>query len=224
MENKVPVEVPAGSEPGAPTVEEAAQRSLAGRRATVVAEIERLVEASFRLVRRSGDLEPRVSEIVREAGLSNQAFYRHFRSKHELLVVVLDRGVAILAGYLEHRMGAVSSPREQVCEWIRGVLEQALDPEGADATRPFVQARGRLMERYPEPVARSEARLTSLLRGPLEEAVRTGAFPHADPTRDAEALYLLCMGWLQTRLGASEPARREDARALEAFALAGLAR
>ena len=208
----------------ASAVERAVDRSLEARRSAVAAEVGKLVEAALVLIRRTGDVEPRVSEIVREAGLSNQAFYRHFRAKHELLVAVLDEGARMLASYLAHRMRDAASPREQVSEWIRGMLEQALDEQGAQATRPFVGARARLAESLPEEVARSEQQLTELLRAAIAAAVRSGELPNAIPDRDAESIYHLAMGWVETRLQESEPATREDAERLEAFALAGIAR
>ena len=69
------------------------ERTLARRRATYADEVRRLVESSFELIRRRGQLEPPVSEIVQAAGLSNQAFYPHFRSKDAVLLAVRDDGV-----------------------------------------------------------------------------------------------------------------------------------
>ena len=212
MQNKVPSSI----------AQETVDRSLRGRREAALSEVARLVEAAVVLIERTGRLEPRVSEIVSEAGLHNQAFYRHFRSKHELLVAVLDHGIALLAGYLTHRMAAAATARDAVREWLRGVLEQAVNPDGAEATRPFVLARGRLADAFPEEVARSEQQLTVPLRAALERAVAAGELPNADPQRHAEALYLLAMGWVQARLSAATPASREDAALLEAFAMAGL--
>ena len=115
-------------------------------------------------------------------------------------------------------MAGAETPREQVREWLRGILEQALSPDGAEATRPFVLARGRLAEAYPEEVRESERQLTA----PVREALEGAASP--DPGRDAEILYLLAMGWVQNRLLDSTVASRKDAAALEAFAMAGLSR
>jgi len=217
-------EIPSGISREGSAVERAVDRSLEAKRAAIAAEVRRLVEATLVLIQRTGEVEPRVSEIVREAGLSNQAFYKHFRSKHELLVAVLDEGVRILAGYLMHRMSAAESPREAVREWIRGMLAQALDADAAEATRPFVRARARLAESLPEEVGRSEAQLTALLRAAIARAVESGELPDADPERDAESLYHLAMGWVQARLQEPGSADRSDAQRLEAFALAGIAR
>ena len=229
MRNKVPELVSSRSRPreGTPrggAVRRAALRSLDGRRLAYEAEIQRLLDAAFTLIQRSGELEPRVGEIVREAGLSNQAFYRHFRSKHELLVAVLDRGIELLAGYLAHRMQSAPGAAAQVRAWFEGLLAQALDPEAADATRPFALARGRLAELYPDEVAESERRVTALVERALRDARERGELPGAEPERDAESLYHLAMGWVQARLVSGSDADPADADRLVEFAFRGLER
>jgi AcrR family transcriptional regulator len=223
MENKSPQTGSEGS--GQPTAaERAVERALGERRAAYADEVQRLLAATFALIERTGELEPRVGDIVREAGLSNQAFYRHFASKQALLVAVLDEGVRILAGYLAHRMRSAATPGERVREWLRGLLEQALSPAGARATRPFALARGRLAEAFPDEVAESERELTALVRDALRAAKATGELPDADPEGDAETLYHLAMGWLQARLAGAPAPERRDAERLVAFALGGLRR
>jgi len=200
----------------------ALDRALARQRAAYAREAARLVQATLRLIRERGVLEPSVAAIVRAAGLSNQAFYRHFRSKHELLVAVLDEGIRLLATYLEQRMARAASASEQVREWLLGVCEQALHPRGAEATRPFTVGRSEIAARHPREVARSERQLTEPLRRALEAARVAGELPAADPTRDTETLYHLAMGWMEARLEEPAPARREDAERLVSFAMAGL--
>jgi len=212
-----------GAEPPS-AAERAVERALGGRRAAYAGEVRRLLEASFVLIERTGELEPRVGDIVREAGLSNQAFYRHFPSKQALLVAVLDEGVRILASYLGHRMQSAARPSDRVCEWLRGLLEQALSPAAARATRPFVLARVRLAESHPQEVAESERQLTALVREALRAAQACGELPAADPEGDAETLYHLAMGWLQARLCDGRPPDRRDAVRLVDFARHGLLR
>ncbi|GAB4932225.1 hypothetical protein MAHJHV35_47990 [Mycobacterium avium subsp. hominissuis] len=53
----------------------------------------------------------RVSDIVAEAGSSNKAFYRYFAVKDELILAVMERGVAIVVSYLEHQMAKEATPR-----------------------------------------------------------------------------------------------------------------
>jgi AcrR family transcriptional regulator len=209
---------------GGSLAEQAVDRALSEKRSAYQDEVRRLVQAAFVLIERKGELEPRVGDIVREAGLSNQAFYRHFPTKHALLVAVLDEGIRMLAGYVGHRMSAVQSPTARVREWLRGMLEQALSPEAAAATRPFAMARSRLARAYPSEVARSEAQLTALLRDAIRAGVDAGELPHADPERDAEMLYHQAMSWLEARLADPRRPSREAAERLVEFALHGLLR
>ena len=95
---------------GGGAVDQAIDRSLEGRREAARQEIERLISAAFRVIERTGHLEPKVSEILAEAGLSNQAFYRHFAGKHALLVALLDEGIRGLADYLAARMAEAPDP------------------------------------------------------------------------------------------------------------------
>ena len=95
-------------------VDRTVDRALEQRRSAISNEVRRLVAAALALIQRTGTVEPTVGDIVREAGLSNQAFYKHFRSKRQLLVAVLDEGIRILASYLRHRMQSASTPEARV--------------------------------------------------------------------------------------------------------------
>ena len=133
--------VPALSE----TVEAAlADRAVAERRAAYAIEARRLIDAAFVVMRREGNIDPQVRAIVHEAGLSNQAFYRHFASKDALLLAVLADGQRQLVAYLSRRVATVSDPSEQVQRWISGVMAQARNRDAAEATRPFACNSARL--------------------------------------------------------------------------------
>ena len=200
------------------------ERALDARRSAHEDEIQRLVDAALVCIRDSGGLSPKVSELVRVSGLSNKAFYRHFRSRDELMVAVLDHGIALLAGYLEHRMQSEADPLGRITAWLDGMTRQALDPDAAAATRPFVLSRSALAEGFAEEVRASESRVTAPLRAALATARDAGALPGVDPARDALLLYDLAIGWLQRQLAHEPPASSADAQHLIAFALAALDR
>jgi AcrR family transcriptional regulator len=197
-------------------------RSLAGRRQAYADEIRRLLDASFELIRQSGRLEPTVGAIIAGAGLSNQAFYRHFRSKDELLLALVEQGFEQLLGYLEHRMSRAATPTARVREWMAGIHEQALDPEAAAATRPFALSRARLFELFPEEITQTERQLTEPLCGALQDGLASGELPAARPDSDADMLYDLSMGWVQRRLAEHSGLDRDDGDRLIEFALCGL--
>ena len=70
---------------------------------------------------------PRVADIVAAAGLSNDAFYRHFASKDALVAAILEDGAERLRSYLAHQMAKEPNARGQVRRWVEGVLAQAAE-------------------------------------------------------------------------------------------------
>jgi AcrR family transcriptional regulator len=112
-----------------------AQRRLAKREADYASEVRRLLDAGLEVMRRCGtSSRPRVADIVAAAGLSNDAFYRHFPSKEALVAAIIDDGSARLTSYLTHQMAKADTPREQVRVWVDGVMSQAADDEIAAST------------------------------------------------------------------------------------------
>jgi AcrR family transcriptional regulator len=202
----------------------AVDRAMEHRRVVYEQEVTRLVDASFRLIREKGNLEPRVSEIVAEAGLSNQAFYKHFRSKDELLLAVLDEGSRMLKDYLEHKVEKAKSAEQKIRSWIDGMLAQVLNEEAAHATRPFALSRARLSELFPEEVMNSERQLTAILRDVIQEAIQSGDLPDADADRDSEIIHNMVLGWIERKLSAAIPPKQADVNHLIEFVIFGLKR
>ncbi len=105
-----------------------AQQTLAARNARYTDEVRRLLDAALELMRRCGTTsKPRVVDIVAAAGLSNDAFYRHFASKDALVATILEDGSERLRSYLEHQMAKEGQPAVKVARWVEGVLSQADD-------------------------------------------------------------------------------------------------
>jgi AcrR family transcriptional regulator len=104
----------------------AAQEALARREAAYAQEVRRLLDAGLEVMRRCGTASrPRVADIVAEAGLSNDAFYRHFRSKDALVAALVDDGALRLRSYLDHQMAKEPTPEGKVRRWVEGVMSQA---------------------------------------------------------------------------------------------------
>ena len=183
-------------------------RSLAGRHEAYEVEIRDLLDAALTVMRREETIDPRVSDIVRAAGLSNQAFYRHFRGKDELLVALLDDGRQRLLDTIERRMARADGPAERVRAWIDAVLAQARDPEAAAATRPFAINGDRLAVQFPEETQRSRDRLIDPLRPDIGDAA-------------ALAVYHLAMGTVHDALVTRRPPTRAEADHIVDFSLKG---
>ncbi len=102
------------------------RRSLAKRENDYASEVRRLLDAALEVMGRCGtSSRPRVADIVAAAGLSNEAFYRHFRSKDALVTALLEDGGERLRSYLAHQLAKEAAPESKVRRWVAGVLAQA---------------------------------------------------------------------------------------------------
>jgi AcrR family transcriptional regulator len=152
-------------------------------------EVELLVSATLAVAARRGTIEPSVREILEEAGLSTKAFYRHFRSKDDLLLVTLEEGCRVLAEYLEHRMSTASDPLDKVGAWIDGFVRQAVNPSAARRTLPWTLGATRLATIFPEEFDQNQARIVAPLQREIANAVKDGSGRTPDPARDARLIY-----------------------------------
>jgi AcrR family transcriptional regulator len=199
-------------------------RSLERRRVAYAAEVRDLVQASLDVIRRTGCLEPTVGEIVRAAGSSNKAFYRHFRSRDELLLAILEQGLRVQFTKLEERMAQAGSALDRVRCWIWEILGRAVDPEAAAATRPLLVHQARLLESVGEEVWDCVERLKVPLRAAIAEAMESGELEEADVESDTEVVYQLAIGWMHGRLITPVPPTQQEAQRVVEFAIRGLER
>lgn len=190
------------------TVADLADRALADRHQTLTAEIRALLDAALVVMQRADTIDPKVTDIVRESGLSNQAFYRHFDGKDALLLALLADGRDRLARTIERRMTRATSPDDRVRAWVGAVLDQARDPNAAAATRPFVANGERLALEYPIEVARSRDQLVEPL------AATVGA-------TNARAVYHVAMGAVHDALATRRVPTRREVDTIAEFAVKG---
>jgi AcrR family transcriptional regulator len=177
------------------------ERALAGRHAAYTEEVNRLIASCLAVTEQTGNFDPRVSDILAHAGLSNQAFYRHFRSKEELLLAVLDKGARELNAYLSKRMAAQADPIGKVRAWVRGFAAQAIRPKAAAATRPFMFPSARLYERFPEEIPATERQYLDLLETQLRDALAAGLVrSDLDPAGDSVFIYDVVKNWMERQL------------------------
>jgi AcrR family transcriptional regulator len=192
-------------------VQSAVERGLAARRDSAEREVEAILDAALRVAERVAPASPKVADIVAEAGTSNQAFYRYFAGKDDLMRAVLLRGLGRVHSYLIHQLGKCSDPAEQIEAWILGVLNQVIDRTAARQSAA-VMAQVRVD-------AASDADLPEI-RGLLRDAVRRAGSRRAE--LDSLAIYDLTFATLRrhARLGTA-PNRAECAHLVQ-FALRGV--
>lgn len=153
---------------------------------------------------------PRVADIVARAGLSNQAFYRHFASRDELVTAVAEAGALRLVGDVRRRMAMTQDPVDQIRHWVRGVVDQASDPDVARSARAVLW---NLRQRRGGPQMRPVG-IAELLHEPLRSA------GSAEPRRDADIISDAVFGRLDRFLWVAPPTT-EDVDHLVDFCLWG---
>ena len=176
-----------------------AQQRLAERGAQYSDEVRRLLDAGLAVMRRCGTASrPRVADIVAEAGLSNDAFYRHFKSKEALVAAIIEDGSTRLVSYLAHQIEKAATPRDKVRRWVEGVMAQAADPDVAASTLAVLwngaTVGGNLETSRPS----TTAPLAKLLEAPF------GELGSSDPEADAVLAAHAVVGMLSDFLWAEE--------------------
>ena len=209
-------------DPDRPFAVRSAERALASRYSTYVNEVQRLIDAGRTVMEREQTLNPRVSDIVAEAGLSNQAFYRHFRSKSELMLAILDDGSRQMAGYVESRMQRQESGVAKIRAWVEGVLAQTVMERAASISRGVMLNTLELRAEFPE----QSDRTADLVRRPLIEAVRLahreGQIVTDEPDAAAEMVFRLTVSLMENWLLNRQVPSPAEVDRLERFVLHGL--
>jgi len=168
----------------------------------------RLVGAAWTVLQRSGFEGFKVQLVIREAGLSARAFYRHFADKDELLLALLRDEMARAGARLTTAVSGVDDPLERVETWIRRIISAADDPRRVARARLFSTQQA-VMRRYPREVEESVGLLVAPLREAIAAGLAGGVFPWAEPGRDARLIYALA-GTAMTTALAEHPGRRVD--------------
>jgi AcrR family transcriptional regulator len=172
-----------------------AQQTVAKREAQYASEVRRLLDAALRVMRDRGTASsPRVADIVAAAGLSNDAFYRHFASKEALVAAILEDGSARLRSYLAHQMAKESTAERKVRCWVEGVMSQAADDEIAATTRAVLWNGGMLTDSLGSSRPSPATPLASLLHEPFAQ------LGSSDPEADAALVAHAAVGTLSDLL------------------------
>jgi AcrR family transcriptional regulator len=192
----------------------AVERALDERHREASDEVERILTAAITVMERATPQAPRVGDIVDEAGSSKKAFYKYFTGKDELLLAVMERGVAIIVSYLEHQMAKETRPRDKVVRWIEGTLAQVADPELVSMSRAV------MTQMSASARTRSDDDIMAPMRDLLIEPVTALGGP--DPLRDADAVFQLTAATMRSYVGSSEQPSTEDIDHMVRFCLGGL--
>lgn len=190
-----------------------AQRTLARRGAGYASEVRRLLDAALELMRRGGTTSrPRVADIVAAAGLSNDAFYRHFKSKDALVVALLEDGTDRLSRYVAYQMTKEPSPEGKVRRWVECVLSQTRE-EIAATTLAVLWNAGAVGESFAFSRHSASVPLAALLHEPF------GQLGCADPEVDAKLAAHAAIGTMSDYLWRRATPTEEEIAKITRFCL-----
>ena len=193
----------------------AVERALDDRQREATEEVERILAAAVRVMERVAPEPPRVSDIVTEAGSSNKAFYRYFAGKDDLILAMMERGIAIVVSYLEHQMAKESLPQDKIARWIEGTLAQVAEP---DLIRKSRAAAGQMSAGTNWRTVDQE--MMWPLRDLLTEPV--AALGSSDVDRDVEAVFCCTAATLRRYMGSADRPGPDDIAHVVRFCLNGL--
>jgi AcrR family transcriptional regulator len=193
----------------------AVERALDDRQREATEEVERILSAAVRVMERVAPEPPRVSDIVTEAGSSNKAFYRYFAGKDDVILAVMERGVAIVVSYLQHQMTKERTPAGQVRRWIEGALAQVADPHLISMSRA---AAGQVSATTDWRAA--DDAIMRPMRDLLIEPI--AALGSTDARRDADAVFHCTVSAMRRYLDSAERPAPADVDHLVKFCLRGL--
>jgi len=150
-----------------------------------------IVDAARRLITANGGSFT-TQELIGEAGIALQTFYRHFAGKDQLLLAVIEDMIEEAAAALAVQSAALSDPVARLRFSITSLLESVADGSVAAGTAQFVTSEHwRLHQLFPDEMARATQPIVDLFARDLQAATDAGLLQSVDPQRD---------GWFTMRL------------------------
>lgn len=132
-----------------------------------------------------------VAAILARAGVSSRAFYRHFGSKDDLFLAMLQNLTATLAEWLDEIARRPGTPAEQVRAWIEQMFALASEPLLSSYLSVMESEEMRAARGYPRARELARADRERSLAEILRRGVEDGSFPLAEPDSDAVAISAL---------------------------------
>jgi TetR/AcrR family transcriptional regulator len=145
-----------------------------------------IIDAGRRLMERKGDFT--AQELVKEAGVALQTFYRYFESKDQLLVAVLEELIGSQTRAREAQAAEISDPVARLRFYVTWPLHTLDRPNAVGAARAITADHWRLQQLFPDDMAQVDRPLVELIERTLIEARAIRALTPRDPGRDARLI------------------------------------
>ena len=182
-----------------------------------------IVRAARRLLAAQGTSFT-TQELVKEAGVALQTFYRYFASKDQLLLAVFEDLISEFCDGLRAQVAEMKDPIERL-HFCVTIAARPPDSDAAEVTAPrfITSEHWRLQQEYPAEIAVAISPFSDLVAEEIENAVRAGTLRSSDPQSDAWHITQLVMAvFHHYAFAEAERSSEEVAERLWQFCLSGL--
>lgn len=195
-------------------VERAAARSPSLRRshARSIQQAQTLVDAARRLISTRGE-HFTTQDLVKEAGVALQTFYRYFAGKDELLLAVIESLIAdACTGYQQQAEG-IDDPVHRLRSYLTAVMASLDTTDDNEPSARFIASEHwRLSQLFPEAVTLATKPFTDMIAASIAAGTQRGVFRSPEPERDAWLItqFVLSVFHQQTFAPTKDPGIADD--------------
>lgn len=153
----------------------AAQRQSLGRAEAAMKATVALLEAGDNVT---------VQDVADNAGFSLRVLYRHFRSKEDLLIAVLENEQEIVTNRMRNRLEKIDDPIDRLAEFIG----YSMNVEPSPLSLALAKQETALVLTHPADVVRTQAPMVALARDVVQTAIDAGRI---DPEAAEHGVYVM---------------------------------
>lgn len=186
----------------------------------LAAEYEALVRAAYQVLAADPGRPVVLADVLAAAGLSTRAFYRHFRSKDDLLCALYRADAERMDATVAAAVAAAGGTSEALEAWIAAMLSVAYEPRRFRRLAVMMSEQVSRAAGGKELQARMHRRQQVILARVLERGRAEGLFDCPDPDADAYAIQAVVNRVIHERSSGTDVLGADEARAL----VLGLAR
>jgi AcrR family transcriptional regulator len=158
------------------------------------------LRAAAQLIGQHPDRQATIEDVLRAAGINRRIFYRHFRSKDELVMAMLERAGHIVEAGLSEIVAASPDPAKAVTSYVEYVLGIGWDESRAREGRAFLSPEVGMTTGIAAALEAVYSRHRAILREVLAHGLADGSLPAAVPDRDAFAIHAVLIRYLEVRV------------------------
>ena len=152
---------------------------------------ERILSGALQVFKKHGIDGATMDEIANESGFGKATLYYYFKSKEDVLTEILLDGWLIIWESLEPVKAQQHSPRKTFVNVLIKIAENAQRRPGLFE---FLFNVPKVVKIEKQPWKEYQDRLYSVIKGLIEDGVKSGEFPNINPNHMFKALGGLFMG------------------------------